>query len=409
MSNISKTNLEWVKFELELPDGNNTPDILPLVDTFIVTENIYSYMIEGVLTFLDHDSVFSKIPFVGGEKINTEFKSLYSNYTFSLTFEVISGTYVTGSGDTASVVTLNVIEDGAINLAQEYSTAFTDKLPSEWVKEFSEDILKKELSLVDSSKTPLSITFPYMRFDQMISYINQYDENIKGYKNYLYFTTLFTNNYTTLSNLMEQEHVETFTQVRKGREEADPSLFSEFQMNDTFDTYGSLINNEFGTELQRFDPDTKKVVTEEFTYKSVLSKEVATGKYSMYREDIADLSRNVYYASTESHKPYNNIVDGLYDNAIDISIYFTRGIVDRKSGDIVKIIFKDWSIDDQDNDNNNNLTGFYMIKGIIHGFTKEGIFQTINVIKIGNEEQVNDKLIQITNRGASAISQVQVS
>jgi len=402
------TYIEWVSVKLikKIGSAEKEHDLTRFITMFSATENIHETMVRASFVFNDSGKIFSLLPIIGGERIILEIKSLMSDSIHTLEYEVYSAKMESENNSRDQTVTLELIDVMYRKMIQQYSTSFKDKKISEFVSDFSKNVLGRELETVEDTKDKYTFAFPYMRFKNMLKYLNQYavsgnSKSGSGYKMYLYYSTLFANHYRSISSLANGEQTEVFREVANDKVQQNKNFFSAFQFQDTFDTTLTLMKKGFKSKSQYWDSSTKEMVENEHKYQDIVAEQPILGKASLYEKTFEDDSNFVYRASTENIKNDIVIMSQIYDDAVDITIN-VKGIMERSCGNVVKVLFEDWS--DFQQKSNENLTGYYLITKIDHAMSRGEYEQVLFLTRTGSMVQVSDDQVTSIKKAKAMIT-----
>jgi len=402
-----KNTIEFIHVTIT-KDMNGTKDKVDILKdgmfhSLTINESIFQHIVSGTLIIDDKSKVFDSFPIVGGEKINFQFndrtepgkKKQSDDFEFEVTsFSV--GVYDSNVVPTQKII-LNFIDPTYKLLLKEYSTSFKDTLISGFVSDFSKKIFDKEIDNLEISDEKKSFSFPYQKWDYILKYLNQYAKSKVGdYYGYLYWSDLLKTNYMTLSGLLklkDKDLQHTFKQVLPNMIDEDLNYFSEFNVKRDFDLMEIKVFKGDGNTNINFDPSNKSIVEVEKKYSEVIDKQVSTGKYTQFEDEIDDVN-SFYYASSDNFRSEINIINQNLKNGNYYSI-IADGWFGRRPGDLARLIFRDDL--DFNKEENENTSGTYIITEIEHTFYPGSYEQQLTFLSTGSNIKISSKQKPLSN------------
>jgi hypothetical protein len=366
------------------------------INKLVISESISEKLVTAVLNFNDNEKIFEMLSFNGNEIIKFEINDLLNQDKLFVEYVVVSKINAYPEDSQIQQYSLLLIEKGYKKFIDEYSTSFKNKPISNFIANFSENALEKEITTIEQSVGNFTFAFPYQKFHYMLSYLNQYLTSINGYNTYFYFSTLSNGTYfTTLQNLIKKPNEASYYLNQNKFTQQSPLKvveFSTFKKTGTFDIRNTLLSKQGSSRVQRYDYSTGKVIERNIKYSDVIKDYKLLGSFSIYSSEVMDKPTYTYYASTDNNKNETMIEEGLFTTATEQYEISFDGDLKRSCGNTCFIRFED------DTPTNTEpfspKTGHYLMTSLTHTFTAENYTQSMTLIKNGYEYKTTDKQIK---------------
>jgi hypothetical protein len=363
-------------------------EIRDLVKIITIEESVYSKLLKGTVIFKDADNRYKNILdlVIGEMKIDIqltapdidpeiiELSFLLENYN----------QIVKENNDSSQYLVLNFMETSLPLFKQEYSTSFVNKAGTDFVKEFSKNVLNKDLesqySFIEPSSNKLSITFPYQRFKYILAYLNQYLISDNGYYNYIYFSNLLATNFSSLSYLCTQDPQYIFAEQKESltNNVVNRNNFSEYNILNKGSIVDNISDYALGSTKFSFDHVNKQILEEEIIDYNKYGIVGLGGQSSNFDKNLIKSRNRTYYSSTSSFKNEMALSSGLFNNGDEIQIPNMEGDISRQVGRVASLIFKD---NESTSQYNETLSTNYMISSIVHNIYPNAYKQDISFIR----------------------------
>lgn len=371
-------------------DINSKPvDLNILGDLTLLTiqESIYSFCLTGTLVIKDRSSIFELSPFIGNEKLTISMKSLFTEYEFKRTFNVVGIKYEKiNPAERSGTIILTFKESLSENFYKEYSTSFSKKPISEFVKHMLEKFIgaDKKLFNIEQTEGNFTFAFPYQKPTYILQYLNRFAKNKDNGINFQLYSSMFGGyNYKAVSSLIKGKEIYTLTEEVSEKAKYIPNAFSEYTPTQTLDIEKLILERGVSTRVLSWDSTTKQAKTETVKQSEVIS-ELKLGYefnyFSKKYEDSVLPYYNHYLSNKDSIIHKVALLNNFIQNAPSVSIAI-KGLVERSVGDCVKIKFMDKAISKFDEDK--NWSGKYFTKSVTHMFTTNDYRQAITYIRPG--------------------------
>ena len=385
---ITGSTVAWEELTLEKDiEGKIVKiDLLPVLVSVVINESIYKTLLGGTVSFRDTQNIFSSIPFVGNEKLTMKVKSTLNEESYEFEFNCIEPSPITKESNNEALIELTIIETGWEKFYLEYSTSFQSKRISEFIKEFSETTLGKKITELEATEDKFSFALPYMRFSNILKYLNQYAKSKKGYTGYLYYTNLKgEKNYQTFSGMLEKNPNMAMKEVRKQQLTENPNFFEVHTIDNNYNLINVLLDKGFGSTQIKFDTSTKSPIITKNKFENIIKQNKHTGKYSILNK-LKDGEKAFHYrASTSNNKSNIGITLNERITGIAISVFAT-GILQRNVGTKASLTM----IDSYDPRGANTVTsGDYIVDTIDHLFYPGQYSQVINFVSTSYYDKIS--------------------
>ena len=251
----------------------------------------------------------------------------------------------------------------------EISTTWVKKdkpLLSEFVADTALELFEKEIFFENSGEIDFDyLTVPYMKFEDMLKYINQYIVNEKNSTGYLFYSNLIGTHYETYNAMMDRDVIYIFQQALKRSTNYNANLFSDYNVQPP-DYENALRIKGLGSTQEYFDYNLKETVKEPIVLSDVIPDVTGLGKYSYFNSDDDNSETFLHRAAFKNNSAKNAIVQNLFQNGFRVKIKF-KGLIERVCGMLAKVTFDDPF--DEEEEFSKELTGPFLIENIIHTFT----------------------------------------
>jgi hypothetical protein len=342
-----------------------------------IKESINNNFLSGVIRFRDLDNVFLSTPFTGNEKIEMKVECAHTDVQYSLEFYCIETNPMNVENNNDIIKELTIVEKGWEKFFFEYSTAVSNEKISDFVSRFSSNVLGRTITNIEKTDSNKCFAIPYMRFKNILTYLNQYAVSDQGYNDYKYFTNLLGEvSYVTLSWMLKQKQKIYLNEVSVKEANNHPANFSYYTLDNDYNLINIMLDKGMGSTQIKYDQTNKSVVTTENTFENLISNNKHLGKFSIINP-ITDAEKAFHYrASTSNNKSEIGFTRNEQKYAMAADIY-SDGLLQRRAGTLAKISFKNH----YDKTNNNVLlNGLYLIETINHIFYPGAYSQVITAI-----------------------------
>jgi len=388
-------SIEYITLSIDtyIDNKKQTINILQSFNMLKLFEGIDKKFLSGSLEITDEYGLFKKVQFYTGKSyINFKFKDLYTenDYTFKFLIDTIPD--IRKIKD-KQIMSIHFVEENAILFGNEYCSYLDNQTISDYVSNYSKNVLLKELKFVENTNEKFTATIPYLKFHFILKYLNWYNKS-KTDKNVLY--TYFTNSlqevfYTSYSYLMKQDAELSLMEVPAKDKHLNINYFADngYGVTENWNTISTQLENGFGGTNIQFNHDTKEPIITKYKYSDVVKNISNMGGYSMYPKEM-DNSNRYYYSTSDNYK-FDMIIN--QENLDSSTLYSIplEGAWGRTCGKTIDIQFQDPI--DFELEFNPNKTGKHLIKNITHYFFKGAFKQELIVMK--NAQQENNNLIKI--------------
>jgi hypothetical protein len=369
-----------------------------------ISEDIGSPFVTAVLYFIDTEKIYENTPFLGEDLVTIVIKSQLRNVLLNFKFIVTNYEIITENMESPSYkIRLDLISDNYIEAITPRSVSFSkagNKSISTFVKEYAKKNFNYNVLIEETEYDKTlqnSFAFPFISFIDMLTYLKDYAKSKDGYTDYLYYSSLYMMEekkriawYTSLSFMLKQSPVSTYQQTT--RESA------KFHAND-FYTYNFITPNMksmidrggLGSNNFYFDYSSKSIVEETASYKDAIDKNVLLGNYSLM-EDYIKPSIKHEFISQKNYSNQNMILDNTVRSAFGF-VTKTVGILERSVGTVNTVNFFPSKLHIQTG-NNTAASGNYLLKSIIHNFTRTSFEQVLTFVRNGWMLQSSGKQVK---------------
>lgn len=344
-----------------------------------INESIRKKLVSGQIVITDISRILYSMPFDGKDEIIIKVTDEFNN-EITLEYLVIDVSFFRSADTNNAHCLIEFIDKSYTKFIEEYSTSLSNQSITSFVSDFSSNVFEKDIDIIEES-TPLdkNIAFPYNKFTFMLNYLNRFAESITGSHGYMYFTTLLnTIFYVTYGYLLNlQKPISTLYEKSKTESRNLPWVFYSYSFKHP-NVYQKQISRQTGSTHRYFDFNTKKPITNEFTYSNVVSDQKGLTKYGTISSDLENPKYFNFLSSFESFD--NQII--IENNNMDFYLIINcNGTITRNVGQLVNVEFNDYL--GVDVEPNNIYTGNYLIEQIKHVFTPQEYTQEMILSRNG--------------------------
>jgi len=395
------TSIEWKKIDLTVT-LNGEEIVLALTRLFTkisMIETIENKLIQGAIQFRDPDNYFANLQLVGDEKIEFSFIDTESEEEYELEFKCISWKQDPFTNDAGGHILLDFIDPEYRAFTNEYSTSFKDKKISEFMSDFSKNVLNKEIENknMDETDEKKTLAFPYQKFSYMVTYLNQYAKNKNGQVYYIYYSDMFKTHYKTLSNMVSQEATMQFVETTATTSQLkNKGYFNSYILENKSNIMEANLNRGFGSTLINWDAENKEPVNTPAKYSEALGDEKQLAKYSLHDKKNDNAKQSFYYSASKEETNFKNKISIIHENFINgISITISlRGKFERRCGEVANVTFVDKTPEKEDE--NVSLDGNYLVTTIEHEIGPSIYTQHMELVRTGNYAEMSGKEVSFS-------------
>ncbi|MBD3256761.1 MAG: hypothetical protein GF383_16830 [Candidatus Lokiarchaeota archaeon] len=378
------SNLEFVQVSLtkSIRGKNITIDLLQAFNEIMISESIYQKILTGYILIKDRGKKFDHFLINGSETLNIQFNSLLSGYKYTYKFKPTSFQKPFSENNTEldQIIRIDFEDFRYESLVKEYSTSFKDTTISDFIKNFSTNILEIPLTndTVEQTDTKLTKSIPYLKFHYILKYLQQYAKSKSGNVGYLFYSDTLATYYRTLEFLLSQSSSGEFFETHHQEQTTNLNNFCVWELLQTsVNVKIAQLSRTMGSTNIYFDFGNKQYIS---TSTSLSQLNTKLGNNNIY-ESKKDLPSSFHYqASDENVYPDMFVLNGSLDFGIKIQIQM-NGLIERRCGTIGTFNFLNHV--DPDFEYNEYLSGEYLITDIEHHIFPGEYQQIITIGKNG--------------------------
>jgi len=359
-------------------------EIKDSIKSITIYESINNKLLRRTVLFKDADSIFKKyLDLVIGEvTIDIKLTTTIDPTIIDVHFLVENySQIVTANNESSHYLSLNLMDVEYNKFTLEYSTFMTNKSGSDFIAEFSKNVLNKTILTLEYSPSKLTKTFPYQKFKYILKYLNQYLVSKDGFYNYIYFSDLQNTHFATLSFLSKQPPIHIFSEVSKPvfENRINKNFFCEYDILNKNSIKDGAKTCALGSTRINFNSSDKSVTETPITDYNDINAVGIGGRYLNFDKTLINAKHKTYYASSEGSNVNKLAMNrSLYNTGDKIFINEIEGDITRSVGRTASLIFKN---DDITKQYNQSLSGNYLISEITHYIYPKAYKQDIVFIR----------------------------
>lgn len=401
-------------------------DIKPSFVALEIYESIYSNYLEGSLTIEDTKNIRSEFSFTGNETVEVSFRSPKGK-NIRRVFQVvdIGDQVLLGKGSKAYSFGL-VSMLYKLSIGKKISKSFVNQERALIVKAIYEDLISEDSEMkqitarFQKTDGTTSIVIPYWNHLFAINRIAAQSE-LDGANDFLFFETLDSVNYISISSLKEsaQRELLTYSEGSTRKEgdsnpnwELEKQKILNYSVSENYNSkYSKLFSGELSGENMNFDMTRKRIRRRRHAYINEFLN-IPHIEKSPIIPPLKDSFSSKFQAKLVKTETSSFLFDNVEDNNNILSNYFKRnshlsqmnlstlnlllyGDTSRGLGDIVEIEIPNVGGNKETKSGDPKkqekyLSGRYMITSIGHHISRDEYMTSVDVARDSLPESIPD-------------------
>ena len=374
MRNTSLPNINILSIDITNTIQTKTISLKKIFLELSFYESLQSTFLKGEIILLDTFDLQVNFPLIGNETLSIVLTDQSKATSKELTFKIykLEDEALYRGITNKKILRLHFVsEEGITNEQVKISKKFSGTAESILGSLITNNMSSlKTLTTEATDSSVLDIYANYWRSTKVIDLVSKKSKSA-AYSDYVFYEDIDGFHFKTLSYLMAQDIKQELLYSLVAKSTTSTHNIKMFKWNSCFNVLEDTHLGLFGTTLYRPHETNYSYTKTEDTFKDKFSEVTGLGKHLIYDAGLSTENSHVRvtFLDPDITAVRNVSMKGLENYKVNVKV---NGDLDRRPGDIVKILFP---VFDSSSYSNNNFNGKFLIMKIKHIIKNNGQYE----------------------------------
>jgi hypothetical protein len=374
MRNTSLPNIDILSVDLTNTIQTKTISLKKIFLELSFFESLQSNFLKGEIILLDTFDLQVNFPLIGNETLSIVLNDQSNTTSKSMTFKIykLEDEALYRGVTSKKVLRLHFVsEEGITNEQVKISKKLTGTAETILSSLITDNLASsKTLTTEASDGATLDIYSNYWRSSKVIDLVLKKSKSA-SYSDYVFYEDIDGFHFKTLSWLMAQAVKQELSYSLVAKSTASTHNIKMFKWNSNFNVLEDTHLGLFGTTLYQPHETNYSYTKTDDQFKDKFAEITGLGKHLIYDQSLSteDSHIAVTHLDPDITSTRNVSIKCLENYKVNVKV---NGDLDRRPGDIVKILFP---VFDSASYENNNFNGLFLIMKIKHIIKNNGQYE----------------------------------